>query len=53
VENTFAQKFEQKRADYQLKLVKLFEQVQEENKVVDELMTEASKILKEDKKMPN
>ena len=36
--NVFAQKFEEKRADYQDKLIKLFDQVQQENKSVEGLM---------------
>ena len=42
VENVFAQKFEEKRADNMSKLIKLFHQTQEENEAVNELMREAN-----------
>ena len=42
VENVFAQKFEEKRADNMSKLIKLFQQTQEENEAVNELMREAN-----------
>lgn len=50
VQNIFAKKFEEKRAAYQSKLIRLFEQVQEENRAVNELMDDANSFLKEEVK---
>ena len=50
VENSYAQKFEQMRQEYQTKLIRVFEHVQEENKAVDNLMTEANMFMREESK---
>ena len=52
VENSFAQIFEKKRADYQSKLIKIFEQVQEENRVVNEFIDEANNRVRAEKNSP-